>query len=147
MLNKTLTLPKFNGSATEVTLVGEQLNTLTNTTGSGRVNEVQQGLAVGNATITAAGSYALHGLVNINMSSSDSISFGPVSNYNPSEIVTLRNISTTTTATVNRISSDRFWDNSNAYTSFILTAGEAVTLMAIGSDRWMILGSTNVTFS
>lgn len=144
---KILTLPYLNDAITEVTISGLQANTLANTTGSGRVNEVQQGLAIGNTTITAPGSHIKHGLVNINLPSSDSLSFGPVSSFNPSEIVMIRNISATTTATINRLSADRFWYDGVGYVTITLTAGNAIALMAVGSDRWMVLGKTDVTLS
>lgn len=144
---KNIKLSGFNDDPTVMACTSTQLNTLQYTTGTGRVNEVQQGLAVGNTTITAAGSFAYHGLVNINLSSTNSITFGPLSSYNVSEIVALKNISATTSVTVNRAGSDRFFQGGTGYTSFILTAGESVALMAMGSNKWLVLGYSTVTFS
>ena len=57
-------------------MLSNQINT--QAAGNGRVNEVQQGLAVGNPTIKS-GNYVYTGLVNVNFPSSASFSFGPAS--------------------------------------------------------------------
>lgn len=147
MLNKGLVSPKFNEDTTEMVCLSRQLNTLSNTTGTGRVNEVQQGLAVGNPTITASGSYSYHGLININLSSTDSIVLGPVSSYNVSEMVVLKNRSDTIPVTVNRAGADRFYQGGTGYPSFVLTPGESIALMAMGINKWLVLGYSKVTFS
>lgn len=147
MLNKGLMHPKFNGDTTEMVCLSRQLNTLSNTTGSGRVNEVQQGLAVGNQTITASGSYAYHGLININLSNTDSIVLSPVSSYNVSETIVIKNISKTTTVDINKLGSDSFWYDGVGYGRISLKPENAIALMAVGSDKWIVLGYSKVTFS
>ena len=147
MINKGLSLPKFNGDATEMVCLSNQINTLRYTTGTGRVNEIQQGLAVGNHTITSPGSYGYHGLVNINLSSGGSIAFGPVSSFNVSETIAIKNISKTATVVVNQISSDRFWYDGAGYGRITLNPGDAIALMAVGSENWIVLGKTNVDLS
>ena len=147
MISKGLTFPKFNGDTAEMVCLSSQINTLQYTTGTGRVNEVQQGLAVGNSMITNPGSYGYHGLVYINLSSNDSIAFGPVSSFNPSEMVMIRNISASTTVTIDRLGSDRFWYDGTGFATITLTAGDAIALMAVGSNGWMVLGKTAVTLT
>jgi len=142
---KRLRDAQLNDTAVIITN-GTQLNTLANTTGSGRVNEVQQGFNVGNPTIVASSSFSHYGLVNINLPTSDSVSLGPVSGFNVSAIVVLKNISATTNVTVNRSGSDRFYSDAG-YTSIVLQPGEAVTLMAIGDNKWMVLGHTDAVIS
>lgn len=144
MLNKGLISPKFNEDTTEMVCLSRQLNTLSNTTGTGRVNEIQQGLAVGNPTITASGSYGYHGLVNINLSSDGSIAFGPVSSFNVSETIAIKNISKTATVDIDKISSDSFWYDGVGYGTITLKPGDAIALMAVGSEKWIVLGKTDV---
>lgn len=147
LVNKGLTLPKFNGSPTTVTLVGEQLNTLANVTGSGRVNEVQQGLAVGNPTIKESGSYVYTGLVNVNFPSSDSFSFGPASSINKSAQVLVSNISSSTVATILVQGSDKFILNGTSYTSIAMAAGGALAMISAGDGIFLIQGYARCTLS
>ena len=147
LVNKELTLPKFNGSPTTVTLIGEQLNTLANVTGSGRVNEIQQGLAVGNPTIKASGSYVYTGLVNVNFPSSGSFSFGPASSINKSAQVLVSNISSSTVATILVQGSDKFILNGITYTSIAMAAGGALAMISAGDGIFLIQGYARCTLS
>lgn len=147
MLNKGLISPKFNQDTTGMVCLSRQLNTLSNTTGTGRVNEVQQGLAVGNPTITASGSYAYHGLININLSGGDAIAFGPVSSFNVSETIVIKNISKTITVDIDKLGSDSFWYDGVGYGRISLKPENAIALMAVGSDKWIVLGKTDVELS
>lgn len=137
--DKDLLLPTINDYVA-ITANGSQINTLANTTGTGRVNEVQQGLAVGNPTITASGSYVYTGLVNVNFSSSGSFSFGPASSINKSAQVLVSNISSTTVATIAVQGSDKFILNGTTYTSIAIAAGGSLAMISAGDGIFLVQG-------
>ena len=59
----------------------------------------------------------------------------------------IRNISASTTVTIDRLGANRFWYDGTGFATITLTAGESIALMAVGSDRWIVLGKTAVTLT
>lgn len=146
LTNKIIYNPKFNSLDTTTT-TSAQLNTLNNVTGFGRVNEVQQGLNVGNTTINSGTYCTYHGLINVNLSASGTISLGPVSGYNASETIVFRNLSATTIANVYTDGSDRFVEGSSDYGNVAISNGGTVVLMALGNGFWGIISYSKAVFA
>jgi hypothetical protein len=146
LVYKNLIGPRINGSV-NILAQGAQINTLRHTTGTGRVNEVEQGLEIGNATITASTSITVHGFVRLNPSSSGQIvTIGATSSYTSSEIVVLDNISTSHSIKIDRTSSDKFYSAGTGYTSITVNSQGSVVLMALGNYVWLVLAYNDVTF-
>lgn len=138
MLNKGLTTPDING-ASLANANGTQLDTLQDVTGNGVVNEVRQGLEVGNNTVTLAQSVSNHGLTKVNFgTTNDSVALNLAANFNYSEQIEILNISLSAEVTVNPSGSDSFWEGGTELNTITIHAGHGLIVTPCGAG-WLVI--------
>jgi hypothetical protein len=130
-----------------LTVNGTKLNTLTNVTGTGRVNEVQQGLEVGNATLTTNGTITGRGLTLIDVTTqSQNFGLDVLANWNYSEQIEI--INTSGLYAINLLASggDNYWEKDVEISAIAISAGHGIIVTPTPAGYMIVArGKSTVT--